>query len=124
MRFIARDFPLEWPALEGAVLAHCAGRERYFEVVDALLSDVRGWRSPGSSQGALAEIGVGLGLEPSRFKECLADGELENRIINSIRAAIDEYQVSSTPTFIINGEKHVGALPMETLSRILDGLLP
>ena len=110
--------------MEGAVLAHCAGPDRYFEVVDALLCEVRGWRSPGSSFERLAEIEVGFGVETPHFKKCLLDGVLEQRIVDTIRNAMDKYQISSTSTFIINGEKRTGAQPMENLSRILDGLLP
>jgi len=36
---------------------------------------------------------------------------------------VEEFGVSSTPTFFINGQKHSGALTMEQLEKILEPML-
>ena len=49
VRFVARDFPLNAPALQAAVLAHCAGRDRYFAFVDVLFQTFDDWAGSGDS---------------------------------------------------------------------------
>ena len=43
VRLIYRDFPLDERALEAAVLAHCAGPERYFGFLDVLFETQSNW---------------------------------------------------------------------------------
>ena len=43
VRFIARDFPLNAPALQAAVLAHCAGPDRYYTFIDVLFQTFDDW---------------------------------------------------------------------------------
>ena len=43
IKFIFREFPLDQLALRGAMLARCAGPERYFGYVDVLFRQQRVW---------------------------------------------------------------------------------
>lgn len=120
VRFIMRDFPLDWPSVNAAVLAHCAGPEHYFELIDALFDSQDEWHNVSDSRAALTEVGEANGVSASVYGACLADGALEERVISSARDAIKSFDVHSTPTFIINGEKHVGGLDIDALADIIE----
>jgi protein-disulfide isomerase len=123
VRFVARDFPLNAPALQAAVLAHCAGRDRYFAFVDVLFQTFDDWAASGAYTEKLAQIGELGGVSRDRFDACLADQELENSIFQSIASAQAEYEVDSTPTVIVNGEKYEGRMTFEAFAAHIDRLI-
>ena len=123
VRFVARDFPLNAPALQAAVLAHCAGRNRYFAFVDVLFQTFDDWAASGAYTEKLAQIGELGGVSRDRFDACLADQDLENSIFQSIASAQAEYEVDSTPTVIVNGEKYEGRMTFEAFAAHIDRLI-
>ena len=123
VRFVARDFPLNAPALQAAVLAHCAGRDRYFAFVDVLFHTFDDWAGSGAYTEKLAQIGELGGVSRDRFDACLADSDLENSIFQSIASAQAEYEVDSTPTVIVNGEKYEGRMTFEAFAAHIDRLI-
>ena len=123
VRFVARDFPLNAPALQAAVLAHCAGRERYFVFIDVLFQTFDDWAASREYTEKLAQIGELGGVSRDRFDACLADQDLENSILQSRVSAQAEYQVDSTPTLIVNGEKYDGRMTFEAFAAHIDRLI-
>ena len=123
LRFVARDFPLNAPALQAAVLAHCAGRERYFTFIDVLFQTFDDWASSRDFTDKLGQIGELGGVSRDQFADCLADQGLENSIFQSIADAQAEYDVSGTPTLVVNGEKYDGKITLDELTKHIDRLL-
>ena len=123
LRFVARDFPLNAPALQAAVLARCAGGERYFTFVDVLFQTFDDWASSRDYTEKLAQLGELGGVSRDRFEACLADKDLENSIFRSIASAQAEHDVSGTPTLVVNGDKYEGKMSFEALARHIDRLL-
>ena len=123
VRFVARDFPLNAPALHAAVLAHCAGRERYFTFIDVLFQTFDDWASSRDFTDKLGQIGELGGVSRDRFDECLNDKALENAIFQSIADGQAEYDVSGTPTLVVNGEKYDGKITLDALTKHIDRLL-
>ena len=120
VRFVFRDFPLNWAAVEAAVLTHCAGPERYFAAQDALFASLRQWSSAESTLLAVAEVGESVGVTRAKFKPCVEEGALVKQVIESFEFANQELGVEGTPTFFINGEKHVGGISMEHLGELVN----
>ena len=123
VRFVMRDFPLSWAALEAAILTHCAEPEEFLAVQEALFHSIRQWSGEGSSLLPLAEIGEANGVERASFKKCIEDGALEAEILATYKHAVENLDVGGTPTFFINGEKHVGGISLERLAEIFAELL-
>ena len=123
VRFVARDFPLNAPALQAAVLARCAGRDRYLAFIDVLFSTFDDWADSRDYTEKLAQIGELGGVSRDRFDACLADKGLENAIFQSMASAQAEYDVSSTPTVIVNGERYEGKMNFEALAKHIDRLV-
>ena len=68
VRFVARDFPLNAPALQAAVLAHCAGRERYFTFIDVLFQTFDDWAGSRDYTDKLGQIGELGGISRDQFR--------------------------------------------------------
>jgi len=121
-KLVLRDFPLDEPALRAAMITRCAPPDRYYAFVDAFFAAQEKWvRSPDYREALtrLAKLG-GMGKE--QFDTCLKNTELENKIVEQRLKATQELDVSSTPTFFVNGTKLAGAPTVEALEKLLSGL--
>ena len=122
-RLVFRDFPLDGLALAAAQLARCAGESRYFAFIEVLFREQQTWATATDPVAALGRIARLGGLSAERFSACLEDDELTRGILEQRSSALSEYDIQSTPSFIINGEKHVGALSADNLDAVLQPLL-
>ncbi len=119
-KMIYRDFPLDELALRAAMLARCAGKARYFAFVNVLFAQQNQWARAKDPIGALGRIARLGGIGKGAFEACMADRALGDTVLQSRVDASQKYDISSTPTFIINGEKHPGALSFEQIDAILN----
>ena len=123
VRMIYRDFPLDQRALAAASLAHCAGPERYFGFLDVLFQTQENWARADDYLVALKRLGKLGGLREAEMDACLADEELTNRILQTRLDAQDQHEISSTPTFIIDGKAYSGTRDIEEFGELIDPLL-
>ena len=119
-RLVFRDFPLNAPALSGAMLAHCAGPERFFGVVEMLFRRQKDWAFGDNHKADLAAVAKPLGIGQEEFDRCLADEALKKKIVESRMAAMNAHELKSTPSFIIDGKVHAGVLSEETLTNLIE----
>lgn len=123
VRLVFRDFPLDQRALAAASLAHCAGPERYFGFIDVLFETQESWGRADDYLAALKRLGKLGGLSDTEMDACFADEELTNRILQSRLDAQNKYEVSSTPSFIIDGKLYPGSRDIDEFSKLIDPLL-
>jgi protein-disulfide isomerase len=123
VRMIYRDFPLDQRALTAAVLAHCAGPDRYFSFLDVLFETQASWARADDDIVALKRLGKLGGLTDQEMDACLADEELSDGILRTRLEGQNEYQIGSTPTFIIDGQAYPGARDIDEFSELIDPLL-
>ena len=122
-RLVFRDFPFDRQALLAAALARCAGEARFFGFVDVLFRTQKTWARAADPEAALGRIARLGGLKEDEITACLADQTLLDSIMQSRLKGSQEFEIKSTPTFIINGEKVVGAQPYEQFEEIIERLL-
>jgi len=118
-KLVFRDYPLDQIAVKAAQLAHCAPPDRFFGFIDELFHSQRNWVLATDTKEALSRIGRLGGVGPEKFDACLADKQLEGKILNSRLLAQNQYGVNSTPTFFINGTKVVGSSTYEDFAKTL-----
>ena len=123
VRMIYRDFPLDQRALAAASLAHCAGSERYFGFLDVLFQTQENWARADDHLAALKRLGKLGGLTEAEMEACFADEELTNRILQTRLDAQNQHEISSTPTFIIDGKAYSGTRDIEEFGALIDPLL-
>jgi protein-disulfide isomerase len=123
VRLIYRDFPLDERALAAAELAHCGGPERYFGFIDVLFQTQSSWARAEDHIGALKQLGRLGGLSEQEMDACFADEELTNRILQGRLDAQSQYDITSTPSFVIDGKTVSGAHDVEDFVELIDPLL-
>jgi protein-disulfide isomerase len=123
VKLIQRDFPLNKPAVQAAQLAHCAGPMRYFALVDVLFKTQDQWLTDDAVE-KLATIAATAGMDRPTFDACLANKDIEAKIVATRKAGEDAFQVNATPTFIINGVKREGEQTYDDLKALFAKLAP
>jgi protein-disulfide isomerase len=123
VKLIQRDFPLNKPAVQAAQFAHCAGPMRYFALVDVLFKTQDQWLTD-NAVDKLAEIAATAGMDRATFDACLANKDIEAKIVASRKAAEDAFGINATPTFIINGVKVEGEQSYDDLKALFAKLAP
>ena len=116
VRFIFREFPLDPLAAAAAMLARCAGKDKYFPLVDAFFAQQKDWVVQKPLQPMFA-IAKQAGFTQQSFDECLANQQLLNNLEEQRTRATQKFKVNSTPTFFINGKTVRGALTPEELDK-------
>lgn len=120
VRFAFKDFPLPMhpQAQKAHEAAHCAGAQgKYWEMHDMLFDN----RSNLGVE-ALKRYGRNLGLNTEKFNQCLESGQFEKKVKDDMRVA-RSVGVNGTPTFFINGQRLVGAQPIEAFKDKIDAIL-
>ena len=123
VRYVFREFPTAPVdvATAGFMLARCAGSDRYFEVIEALMSRQNEMLSAALPRTVLLDVAAGAGLSEAQFQTCLSDTAAVARIDARVRAGLAA-GVDGTPSFFLNG-KPVADSSLSGLSADIDALL-
>lgn len=123
-KLVFRDFPLDQLALRAHMMARCAGKSRYFGMVEVIFRTQEQWARDSDPVQALANIGRMSGLSQEDFESCMGNKELFDSIVRRIKEGRDKYGIQSTPTFIVNEDKAItGAKSFEEFDEVLKPLL-
>jgi protein-disulfide isomerase len=128
VRFIFREFPTS-PAnlsIAGSMLARCAadkgGNDAYFVVLNALFATQRTWIYGESPREELLKIAAQAGMGAEEFDACVKRQELLDYLNENIKEGSDKYGISSTPSFVLNGQvRHFSSV--DDFSKALDEAL-
>ena len=63
-------------------------------------------------------------MPETAFKACLADKQLEARLLSVALEGESKYNIQSTPSFVVNGKLFAGEMRIEKISKILDEFMP
>jgi protein-disulfide isomerase len=89
-------------AASGFLLARCAGKDKYFAVVDSLYKNQeQAFQDP---RGTLMNIARSVGMTDDQFEKCVSD----EKALTALNDRVERHNkegVNSTPTFVINGQK-------------------
>jgi protein-disulfide isomerase len=118
VRIVFRDFPLLQIhpfAAKAAEAAGCADEQgKFWPVHDHLFS-----HQDKLQVADLKQYAVDLGLEATKFNECLDSGRRATEWQGDYHAG-ETFGVQSTPAFFINGRLIVGAQPYEQFAQVVE----
>ncbi len=118
VRFIFREFPLDQLALAAFMLTRCAGREKYFPMLDLVMKNQRTWvKNPREELLRIAKL---AGMTEQQFDACLKNEKLAMDIVALSKDANRLFGVDSTPTFFVNGRRVVGGHSVEEFRKIIN----
>ncbi|HWA01088.1 MAG TPA: thioredoxin domain-containing protein [Caulobacterales bacterium] len=132
--FTLREFPAPAALAPIAVaefqLARCGGADAntYFTRVNALFSQREAILATGTMEGVrqkLIEFGASANLSEQQVMACITDEAGPQRVQRIVDAGERDFQITGTPTFILNGKKveDPAVTTYEGLSRLLDAAI-
>ncbi len=122
VKLVYRDFPLDQVAVKAAQIAECAGKDKYFGVLDIIFRSQPQWAA---SSDPLAEIAKPLriaGMGENEIKACLANDAMSNAVINDYKSG-EALGVNATPTLFIGGQLYRGSRSVEDIDGALAKLV-
>ncbi|MEO9339950.1 DsbA family protein [Mesorhizobium sp. SB112] len=122
VRLIFREFPFDPRAEAGFMLARCAN-DNYFPMVEVLFKQQQSWVPVENAKDALLQISKLAGFSQETFEACLTNQKLLDDVRAVRTRGADEFRVDSTPTFFINGQTYKGAMSIDEMSAVIDGML-
>jgi len=125
INYVFHDFPLPFHphAQQTALAARCAGdQSKYWEMHDLLFENQAEWSEEEDIAANLNSYAQQLGLNQSAFSSCLSSNKFAQEIEDDISLG-EKVGVSGTPSFFVNGEMIVGALPYENFKTLIDAQL-
>lgn len=120
-KLIYRDFPTG-PAglsLGASMIAHCSGPDRYFGVLGMIMDQQDKWLGSNDPLDALKKLVRFAGMTGADVDACLQRKDLLEGIQARAEAGNKEYNIDSTPSFLINGKLQVGALSYPEMDKLL-----
>lgn len=122
--FTFTDFPLNAPAIEGAVVSHCVPEDQYFSFLSFLFEQQEQWAFAPNFKIKLAQNAKLLGLNDETLKACDESAELRQSLIEKMQKAQKEHDIQSTPSFVFDGSTMVkGAQSFEEIKKLIDAKL-
>lgn len=92
-------------AAAGFLTARCAGKDKYFNVTDAIFHAQQEMFTTGDMRGVLLRVAQSAGLTEAQFNACITDEAALKALNERVDKAIKVDKINSTPTFVINGKK-------------------
>ena len=125
VKFIYREVYFDKYGMWASMIARCAGADRFFGMTDQIYRKQSNWARAESDVAIvtqLRKIGLLAGLDESQLSACLQDGVKLRALVEWYSENAKRDEIKSTPTLIINGEKHSNK-SYEQLTEILDEIL-
>jgi protein-disulfide isomerase len=119
VHYVFREFLTEPVQMAAAsfLLARCAGRERYFQVLDAVFHGQRDMIINHEERAGLLRIAQGAGMTEAEFTACVTN----EANMRALEERVDRYardnHIQFTPTFVINGRVVTGEQTIESMER-------
>ena len=125
VRFVFRDFPFNYPALLGSMVLQCIPGDVRYDYMNALFQLQPTWvlRDNDKTIQELYKIMQSGGMTKEEFESCISNKELEEKILQGVINAQNEFNIRSTPSFLINGILVEGNKTIKEFRQIIDKIL-
>jgi protein-disulfide isomerase len=118
VRYTLKEYLTEPDVLAagGFMLARCAGKDRYFQVLDAVFRQQNAMVQTGAYRAGLLQIARAEGgLSEEQFDACMKDKAAAQALSVRAERHLKADKVQATPTFVINGRRVEGAMSLPEL---------
>ncbi|WP_052726207.1 thioredoxin domain-containing protein [Devosia epidermidihirudinis] len=124
VKFITRPFVRN--VLDAAVfmLAEAAGPTNYHNVLTTFFKTQETWAASAAPRDAILEIAKQLGFTQETFDAALTNQALFTGMEAVREQALNDFGLSGTPTFYVNGKTLSGDKTLEQLGAEIDPLIP
>ena len=101
-------------ATAGHLLAACAGKDKYFSVIDAVMRSQQEMDAGGppeqytNARPVLLNIAKSVGIDADAFTKCVSDPKAIEHLNDLNQQYLTKDGIEGTPTFFVNGKKVTG----------------
>jgi protein-disulfide isomerase len=106
-------------AAAGFLMARCAGKDKYFPILDEIFHAQDAIYKSGDLRGGLLKIAESAGMSEAQFTACVSDGKALNDLNARVESA-NKDGIDSTPTFVVNGNKLPAGPTLAALETAVD----
>jgi len=119
-----REVYFDGPGLWAGLLARCQGNQKYFPMIDLIFKKQKDWARGNRDEiiNGLLSVGRQSGLTDEKSKMCMEDSTLAEKLIEIFKQNTSADGISSTPSFVINGEL-MQNMSYDELKKIIEGKL-
>jgi protein-disulfide isomerase len=89
----------------GFLVARCAGKDKYFTVLDAVFRSQQEMFTTGDIRGGLLRVAQSAGMTEQQFNACVSDEDALKALNARVESAVKKDKITGTPTFFVNGKK-------------------
>ncbi len=116
-------FPLNAPAMDGALVALCMPEARYHQFVSFLFENQTKWAFDANYRNILKQNAKLLGASEDKLDACLADEKKKQEIVKNMQDASAKHNIQSTPSFVVNDKvTFSGALPFDEFKKRVEAV--
>ena len=123
VKFILREVYFDQYGLWASMVARCGGEKGFYPLAETFLTTQASWTGADDIGHAIHQVGRRAGLSAARLEQCLSDRDYAKELLATYQKNREADEIQSTPTFIIGGETHTGALSFDDFSTIVDAAL-
>ncbi len=124
VRFLLRPFVRNVLDAVVFMLAEAAGPEQYHNIIETYFRTQAEWVQAADPRAELLRIAQQLGFTEQSFDEALKNQELFTKMETMREQALNEFGLTGTPTFFVNGKQLTGDQTLEQLRAEIDPLIP
>jgi protein-disulfide isomerase len=121
LRWVFCDFPLDQVALQAAIVARYLPPERYEPFILALFANQDRWAFARgvNTTDELWKTAALAGMGRATFDKAVADDGLKTWIMQQQADDQKQWNIDSTPSFVINGQKYAGEMDFDTFRKLV-----
>ena len=125
VKMVFRDYPFNYPALLGSMVLRCIPENYRYDYMNALFKLQPDWVNKKNKKTIqeLYKIMQSGGMTKDEYDACIYNTELENEILEGVMEAQNQFNIKSTPSFIINGKLIEGNKSIKEFRQIIDKIL-
>ena len=125
VKMVFRDYPFNYPALLGSMVLRCIPENYRYDYMNALFKLQTDWVNKKNKKTIqeLYKIMQSGGMTKDEYDSCIYNTELENEILKGVMEAQNQFNIKSTPSFIINGKLIEGNKSIKEFRQIIDKIL-
>lgn len=119
-----REVYFDGPGLWAGLLARCQGNQKYFPMIDLIFRKQKDWARGNRDEiiNGLLSIGRQSGLTDEKSKMCMEDSTLAEELVEIFKKNTSADGISSTPSFVINGEL-IQNMSYDELKKVIESKL-
>jgi protein-disulfide isomerase len=109
VRFVYREVYFDRFGLWASMIARCGGEMRFFGMAELIYEKQREWTASGDPAiiiEDLRKLAKTAGLTDDMLDECMNDADMAQSLVGWYQANAERDDISSTPSFLIDGEKY------------------